>query len=118
MRHLSSIVKINRKTGDVMWILGGKQNEFTFINEHGENAPTYFSYQHDISVLPNGNFTLFDNGEQHSPNYSRGVEYKLDVPNKTATLVWEYRHLPNDIYAAAMGSVERLPNGNYIVGWG
>jgi hypothetical protein len=118
MRHLSSIVKINRETGDVMWILGGKQNEFSFINEHSENAPTYFSYQHDVSVLPNGNITLFDNGEQHSPNYSRGVEYKLDEQNKTATLVWEYRHLPADIYASAMGSVERLPNGYTIIGWG
>ena len=118
MRHLSSIVKINRETGDIMWILGGKQNEFTFLGEHSENAPTYFSYQHDVGVLPNGNLTLFDNGEQHSPNYSRGVEYKLDEQNKTATLVWEYRHLPSDIYASAMGSVERLPNGNTIIGWG
>jgi hypothetical protein len=117
MRHLSSIVKINRETGDVMWMLGGKQNDFTFINEHKSNAPTYFSYQHDISILPDGNITLFDNGEQHSPNYSRGVEYALDELNKTATLVWEYRHTP-DIYASSMGSVERLPNGNTIVGWG
>ncbi len=117
MRHLSCIVKINRQTGNIIWILGGKQNEFTFINEHAENAPTYFSYQHDVSVLPNGDITLFDNGNQHSPNYSRGVEYKLDEQNKTATLVWEYRHRP-DIYADAMGSVERLPNGNTIIGWG
>ncbi len=117
MRHLSSIVKINRQTGNIMWVLGGKLNDFTFINEHAENAPTYFSYQHDVSVLPNGDITLFDNGNQHSPNYSRGVEYKLDEQNKTATLVWEYRHTP-DIYAFAMGSVERLPNGNTIIGWG
>jgi hypothetical protein len=117
MRHLSSIVKINRATGEVMWIFGGKQNQFTFLNEHPSNSPTYFSYQHDVSVLPDGNLTLFDNGNQHSPNYSRGVEYKLDVQNKTATLVWEYRHTP-DIYASAMGSVQRLPNGNTIIGWG
>ena len=117
MRHLSSVVKIDRETGDVLWMLGGKQNDFTFINEHAFNSPTYFSYQHDVSVLPDGDITLFDNGNQHSPNYSRGVEYKLDEQNKIATLVWEYRHTP-DIYASSMGSVERLPNGNTIVGWG
>jgi hypothetical protein len=117
MRLLSSIVKINRQTGDVMWILGGKQNQFAFINEHASNAPTYFSYQHDVAVLTNGDITLFDNGNQHSPNYSRGVEYKLDEQNKTATLVWEYRHTP-DIYTSAMGSVQRLPNGNTMIGWG
>ena len=41
LRFCSSIVKINRQTGDVMWIMGGKENQFTFINEHPENAPTY-----------------------------------------------------------------------------
>ena len=117
MRHLSSIVKINRETGDVMWILGGKQNQFTFINEHETNAPTYFSYQHGLTMFPNGDLALFDNGTQHSPNYSRGVEYKLDQVNKTAALVWEYRHSP-DLYANSMGSVQRLPNGNTVVCWG
>ncbi len=117
MRHLSSIIKINRETGNIMWFLGGKQNDFTFINEHPENAPTYFSYQHDATILPNGNITLFDNGNQHPTQYSRGVEYELDQQNKTATLVWEFRHNP-DIYAGAMGSAERLPNGNTIIGWG
>jgi len=117
LRHLSAIVKINRQTGDVMWILGGKENQFSFINEHEANSPTYFSYQHDIHVLPNGNITLFDNGNQHNPLYSRGVEYKLDENNKTATLVWEYRHNP-DIYARAKGSVQRLTNGNSIICWG
>jgi hypothetical protein len=116
-RHLSSIFKINRMTGDIMWMLGGKQNEFTFINEHEENAPNYFSFQHDIRRLPNGNISLFDNGTQHSPKYSRAVEYQLDEVNKTATLVWEYRNTP-DIYAVAQGSAQRQPNGNVLIFWG
>ncbi len=117
MRYLSSIIKIDRQTGNIIWFLGGKQNQFTFVNEHQENAPTYFSYQHDINFLPNGDLTLFDNGNQHSPKYSRAVEYKLNEQNKTATLIWEYRHKP-DIYASAMGSVQRLENGNTLIGWG
>ena len=116
MRHLSSIVKINRQTGDIIWTLGGKLGSFTFINEHASNAPTYFSYQHDVEVLPNGDITLFDNGNQHSPTYSRGAEYKLDLQNMTATLVWEYRHTP-DIATNSGGSVQRLPNGNTMIGW-
>ncbi|MEJ2613740.1 MAG: aryl-sulfate sulfotransferase [Ignavibacteriaceae bacterium] len=116
-RNLSQIIKIDRNTGNIIWKLGGKENDFTFINEHEENSPTYFSYQHDIAVLPNGDVTLFDNGNQHSTQYSRAVEYKLDQVNKTAELVWDYRHSP-DIFAPAMGSVQRLPNGNTLVGWG
>ncbi len=117
MRHLSSIIKIDRQTGKIDWFLGGKENQFTFINEHSQNYPDYFSYQHDIHILPNGDITLFDNGNQHSPQYSRAVEYKLDEQSKTATLVWEYRPKP-DIFNFAMGSVQRLDNGNTIIGWG
>ena len=116
-RNLSQIIKIDRNTGNIIWKLGGKDNDFTFINEHDENSPNYFSYQHDIAVLPNGNITLFDNGNQHSPPHSRAVEYKLDQVTKTAELVWDYRHSP-DIFANAMGSVQRLPNGNTLIGWG
>ena len=117
MRNMSSIIKINRQTGNTDWILGGKENQFTFLNENESNKPNYFSYQHDARLLPNGDLTLFDNGNQHIPNYSRAVEYKLDEQNKTADLVWEYRHNPN-IFSNAMGSVQRLPNGNTIIGWG
>ncbi|MBK8834858.1 MAG: aryl-sulfate sulfotransferase [Anaerolineae bacterium] len=58
-RHTAQIVKINRATGNVMWKLGGKENEFTFVNDTG------FSYQHDIRRLENGHITLFDNGNPH-----------------------------------------------------
>jgi hypothetical protein len=116
-RHMSEITKISRSTGEIIWRLGGKHNQFTFLNEHPENAPLYFSYQHDIQRLPNGNITFFDNGNQKKIQYSRGVEYKLDEVKKTATLVWEYRHTP-DIFTTAQGSVQRLPNGNTLIGWG
>ncbi|MGB9771509.1 MAG: aryl-sulfate sulfotransferase [Candidatus Kapaibacteriota bacterium] len=116
-RHISEITKISRETGEIIWRLGGKKNMFTFINEHSENAPNYFSYQHDIRRQPNGNITLYDNGNQHPTPYSRAVEYRLDETNMTAELVWEYRNNP-DIYGETMGSTQRLPNGNTVIGWG
>lgn len=117
MRHSSQIIKVERKTGNVMWTLGGKRNEFTFIGEHQEQAPTYFSYQHDIRRLPNGHITMFDNGTQHSPQYSRGVEYEIDEANKTCRLVWEYRHVP-DYYVSIQGGLQTLDNGHRLLGWG
>jgi hypothetical protein len=117
MRHTSSVIKIDRQTGDVDWIMGGKRNQFTFLDEHASNSPNYFSYQHNIHVLSNGNITLFDNGNQHVPPYSRAIEYKIDEQNKTADLVWEYTHTPG-IFSMAMGSVQRLTNGNTLIGWG
>jgi hypothetical protein len=116
-RHMSEITKVDRNTGDIIWRMGGKKNQFTFINERPENAPLYFSYPHHIQRLANGNIIFFDNGNQRKTKYSRVVEYQLDETNKTATLVWEYRHTP-DIYASAQGSVQRFPNGNTLIGWG
>lgn len=120
-RETSEVVKVSRVTGAVMWRLGGKQNEFTFLNEHEENAPQYFKWIHDARRLPNGHLTMFDNGVDEAVGdqertYSRAVEYTLDEENRTATLVWEYRHDP-DIRALTGGSVTRLPNGHTVINW-
>lgn len=114
---LSEITKINRLTGEIMWRMGGINNEYEFIKEKPENAPNFFSFQGDIRRLANGNVMLFDNGTQHNPQYSRCAEYKLDEEAKTAELVWEYRNTP-DIYVSKYGSCQRLANGNTVIGWG
>lgn len=117
IRHSSMIIKVNRRTGEVMWILGGKLNQFSFKGENEGNAPTYFSYQHDIRRLPNGNITMFDNGTQRKPQYSRGVEYRIDEAAKTCELVWEYRHVP-DIYTSLQGAMQTLSDGHRVIAWG
>jgi len=116
-RLLSEIIKINRNTGEIIWRLGGKHNDFTFINECPEYLDMPFSMQHDIRFLPNGNVTFFDNGDQHVPPQSRAIEYKLDENNMTATLVWEHISDPL-LFATSTGSTKRLPNGNTAIGWG
>jgi len=120
-RETSEVIKISRVTGEVMWRMGGKNNEFTFINEHEENAPQYFRVPHDVHRHANGHLTMFDNGNDEQigegRTYSRGVEYDLDEENKTATMVWEYRNDP-DILALTGGNCTRLSNGNTIIRWG
>jgi len=121
-RHMDEITKINRNTGSIMWRMGGKHNQFTFTNDQ---VP--FSHQHALRQLPNGNITLFDNGNfrtrtdtihlDRSAPYSRALEYSLDEVNHTATLVWDFVDEP-PVYGFAMGYTERLPNGNTIVSWG
>ncbi len=112
-RHMDEITKIDRLTGEMIWRLGGKNNEFTFVDD-----PEGFSHQHAIRMLRNRNITLFDNGNYHTPTpYSRAVEYTLDEVNKTATLVWQYRNKP-DYFGNAMGFVQRLANNNTLICWG
>jgi arylsulfate sulfotransferase len=114
-RHMDEITKISRETGDIIWRWGGvhcKNNQFTFIND-----PIGFSHQHDVRRLPNGNITVFDNGNLHSPRFSRVAEYQIDEVNKLAFLIWEYRNNP-ETYSNAMGSARRLNNHNTFIGWG
>jgi len=112
-RHLDEVTKINRQTGDIIWRLGGKNNQFQFINDS-----IGFSHQHDIRRLPNGDISLFDDGNLHwSQLPSRAAEYKLDEQNLTAQLVWQFINTPDE-YSAAMGDAQRLSDGNTIIGWG
>ncbi len=111
-RHLNEITKIDRETGAIIWRLGGQNNQFTFVNDS-----IGFSYQHAVRRIQNGHITLFDNGDFHTPPFSRAAEYALDEQKMTATLVWQYRNTP-DVFGYAMGYVQRLDNGNTLIGWG
>ena len=113
-RHMNEITKIDRRTGEVLWRFGGRasNNQFTISGD-----PRGFSHQHHVRVLPNGHFTLFDNGNNVSPNESRALEYELDENAKTARLVWEYVHSPI-LKGGALGSVQRFTDGGTLICWG
>lgn len=112
-RHLDAIYKINKATGDIMWILGGNSNQFTFTNDSNQ-----FSGQHDIRVLPNGNITIFNNdNKSNSPHISTGVEYELNLTNMTCSKTWEYTYDPS-FFSRAMGNFRTLNNQEKIIGFG
>ncbi len=111
------LIKIDMISGKIIWRFGGRKNQFNITGDNASYKPLYFSMQHDIKRLPNGNFLFYDNGFAKLPKFSRAVEYSVDEVNKTAAMVWEYRHTP-DIAAFAMGSAQRLPNGNTLIDWG
>jgi hypothetical protein len=109
-RDLSSIVKVNRRTHEFAWILGGTHNQFTFLNDPLGG----FDSQHCARILPDGHLLIFDNGWTHSPQASRAVEYALDTAAKTATMVWQYSANP-PIFNDFTGSAQRLANGHTAV---
>ena len=110
-RSLDEITKIHRQTGEIIWRLGGVNNQFDWINDQFQ-----ISSQHDIRVLPNGNYTLFDNGNRHIPRFSRALELSLDTLDMTATKVWEFIDDPPS-YSKYLGNVQRLPSGNTLINW-
>ncbi len=108
--------KINRQNGETLWHLGGTENQFTFIGVTQQEGSNDFG-GHNFKRLPNGHVLIYDNGSKTGTGNSRVHEYVLDEVNKEATWVWTYA--PSlGIQAWHGGSVQRLANGNTLIGWG
>jgi hypothetical protein len=107
-RAMNELTKIDRQTGEIIWRLGGKNNQFEF-----EDSVQMFSMPHSFNHLSNGHYTLFDNGNERDPSYSRGIEYKIDEENKTINRVWEFE-AEKAVFGPSGGSVQRLPSGNTV----
>nr|BBG91908.1 sulfotransferase [Streptomyces sp.] len=114
-RHTSAVYKIHRKTGEIIWRLGGKKSDFTL--EDGAS----FSWQHHVSREPDGTISLFDNtaitNSTTAEKPSRGIVLDVDTGKKTASLKRSHPS-PDRLLSGTQGSMQLLPNGNAFVGWG
>jgi hypothetical protein len=111
-RNTHTIYKIDRRTGRILWRLGGKRSDF----ELGRGVR--FGWQHDVRRQRDGTLTLFDN--EAAPKLrrqSRGLVLRVDERHKTVTLVHSFVHTP-PLVAVDQGNMQKLPDGNYLVGWG
>lgn len=111
-RNLHEVTKIDSSSGEIIWRLGGKQNQFTFLGD-----TMLFTSQHDARRINNGNLTLFDNGTYSSTPIARAIEYELDEINKTAMAVWQFQE-PFGYSSEYIGNTQRLSNGNTLIDWG
>lgn len=110
------VKKINRQTGEIIWHLGGDENEFTFIGVDPDEADGHFG-GHAFYRLENGNILIYDGGNRGGTRSSQVHEYKLDEENKIAEHVWTSVPDP-PVYGWHRGNAQRLPNGNTFIGWG
>lgn len=113
-RNTSALYKIDRRTGQVLWRLGGKRSDFSM------GPGTQFAFQHDPRLHDGGRaISLFDNGPDPGGGRpeSRAIVLGLDFRRRQVTLERELRHSPS-LFAFATGSNQLLPNGNRLVTWG
>src|SRR5262245_61459595 len=115
IRHQDWVVKIDYRNGagdgHIVWRLG-EGGDFT-VNSADPNP--WFSHQHNAHYVDDNTLILFDNGntrQASDPNvHSRGQVWTLDETSMTATPVLN-ADLGN--YSFALGSAQRLSNGNYM----
>lgn len=111
-RNTHTIYEISRRTGEILWRLGGKSSDFTL----GPGAR--FAWQHDARRLPNGNLSLFDNSAgPQVRKQSRGLVLHLDLERRVATVVRNFVHRP-PLVSVDQGNLQHLPNGDFFAGWG
>ncbi|WP_067509548.1 arylsulfotransferase family protein [Actinoplanes sp. TFC3] len=112
-RHTWTTYKIERKTGGVIWRIGGKKSDF----QVDEKAT--FAWQHDFRQRRNGSYSVFDNGAgiTNEHEQSRGLVFKVDEQAKQVTFVQEFLH-PQKLLAPTQGNFRELADGGSFIGWG
>jgi len=122
-RYTWTTYKVSRRTGRVIWELGGKHSTFRLRAAPGQvldRAGEIFAFQHDPEAIGNGRYTFFDDEAAERRSllpHSRAVTVKLDLATRVATLVSSDSQ-PEGLLARAQGSAQTTRNGDLLVGWG
>jgi hypothetical protein len=112
-RHTWALYKLDRRTGAVMWRLGGKGSQFA-MGPHAQ-----FAWQHDVRMPNPRTITVFDNGDdgRTATHRTRALDLNVDQGHRRVAVSHAYLR-PRPITATAMGSARRLGDGHMAVGWG
>jgi hypothetical protein len=105
MRHISTVVRINRQTNKIDWELG----------------PPPLSGAHAIDPLANGNYLIFDNGPYRLDQGLNAAPFSrvLEVDPQTNNITWSYQDPARaSFWSPTISNAQRLPNGNTMVNEG
>jgi hypothetical protein len=101
-RNTSTVMIINRKTGDIEWKLG----------------PPPLSGQHAPYLLENGHVLLFDNGP-HRLDETFPYSRVLEIDPATNAIAWKFQEsVPQAFFSDRISNAVRLPNGNTLINEG
>jgi arylsulfate sulfotransferase len=115
-RNLSQVLKIDRKSGNIIWHLGGDNSDFPLTEDQK------FYFQHDATLVddndvPSGKtLLLFDNGSTSKRPFTRIDEFQLDEVDKKVNS-FKALNAPGNIFSMFMGSVQKKGD-SYFIGWG
>ena len=139
LRNCSQVLRIDGTTGEVQWRLGSSKRSDAEWEALGLQPPLQiigdpyveFCAQHSAKLMPNGHLLLYDNG-WHCPRdpatglprrpeeeFSRVVEYALDLERGTATFVRHHSlHGTFTLFNTYQGLVAPMDNDSWLISWG
>jgi uncharacterized protein (UPF0248 family) len=98
-RPTSTVIRIDRRTGEIMWKLG----------------PPTLSGQHAPTPLEKGNILIFDN-EVHRLDDPLPFSRVIEINPVTNEIVWTYQDRPvSNFFSPRMGNAQRLSNDNTLI---
>jgi hypothetical protein len=114
MRHTSTLYKVDRKTGAILWRLGGKRSDFDVAPDAA------FHFQHDAQWHGPDTITVFDNGTTNHTKVepeSSGKRIHVDLKAHKVTLDQAYTS-PDPLSSSSQGTYQTLSDGHALLGWG
>ena len=132
LRHQDALIKIDRKSGEIVWILGehtdwSEKLQKKLLKPVGKPF-RWIYHAHNPRLTEDRTIVLFDNGKfQARPfkdyvtpedTYSRTVEFEVDEKNMTVRQIWAShdRVTDDNCFSFAMGDAHQLPEtGNFLV---
>lgn len=138
-RFFNFLMKIDRKTKEIKWILANPNNPWVTPElEKKLLKPTdkdfdYIYGAHASKPQGGNRFTVLDNGlyrdiydkgangpiDDYNPSnsWSRGVEFLVNDKDMTVSVVWEYKRGP-ELYNHYLGDVDKFADGHYLMNFG
>lgn len=131
MRALDTFCKINKTTNQTVWCLG-RRGSFTLLGPDGKQVPGLWYHAHDVQEVQPGVFSMFDNNYDNTTNAtnpcpatfeeetnarSRILVITVNEQSMTAWTSWSWT-APREDWTPYWGSVDRLPNGDWIADFG
>ena len=130
LRHQDAIVKLDRATGQVDWILGPHSGWNApwgelLLQPRGDMAWAYHS--HGLEATPQGTLLMYDNGNDRasafearlpgSDAFSRAVEFEVDAEAREVRQVWSYQGSEGEpFYSSFLSDADWLPvTGNVLI---
>jgi hypothetical protein len=112
-RHLDAIYKVDRRTGRIVWKLGGTQTPESLDVRGAGEVP--LNGQHDVNVRRDGTITVFDN-DTTLGEPPRGLRFEVDEQRGVARVVDEITD--SRVTVSGAGGSARRVAGGWLVNWG
>jgi hypothetical protein len=116
-RYNDAVYSIDRRTGQVVWKLGGRKTEKSLKILDDPLAKREFGGQHDARTTDGGRtVTVYDNGMLRG-RPPRALAFSIDERARTARLLETIAYEGADD-SVCCGGARKLPGGNWVVSWG